>query len=32
MEAACFLALFGASFVIVTLESWNQHLAAFLHS
>lgn len=32
MEAACFLVLFGASFVIVTLESWNQHLTAFLHS
>ena len=32
MEGACFLVLFGASFVIVTLESWNHHLAVFLHS
>ena len=32
MEAACFLVLFGASFVIVLLESWSHHLAAFLHS
>ena len=32
MEGACFLVLFGASFVIVTLESWNRHLAVFLHS
>lgn len=32
MEAACFLVLFGAGFVIVALESWNDHLAAFLHS
>ena len=32
IEAACFLVLFGASFVIVTLESWSHHLAAFLHS
>ena len=32
MEAACVLVLFGASFVIVTLENWSRHLSSFLHS
>ena len=32
MEAACFLFLFGASFVIVTLEHWNYILRGFFHS
>lgn len=32
MEAACFLFLFGASFVIVTLENWNDSLGRFLRS
>ena len=29
LEGACFLALFGAGFVIVTLEQWHQALRFF---
>ncbi len=32
MEAACFFILFGASFVIFTLECWSERLADFIHS
>ena len=32
MEGACFLLLFAASFVIVTLEQWKAALQGFLHS
>lgn len=32
MEAACLLLLFGAGFVLVTLESWQEGLGDFLHS
>ena len=32
MEGACFLLLFAASFVIVTLEQWKAVLQGFLHS
>ena len=32
MEGACLLLLFGASFVLVTLENWQEGLGDFLHS
>ena len=32
MEAACFLFLFGASFVLVTLENWSHNLNRKFHS
>ena len=32
MEAVCFLVLFGAGFVLVTLENWSHALHRMLHS
>ena len=32
MEAACFLFLFGAGFVLVTLENWSHTLNRKFHS
>ena len=32
MEAACFLIMFGASFLLVTLENWSCLLKRIVHS